>query len=579
MCFRFGQALILFLVLWLVVLLYLVFPLWKSSENEEKLVRAHNEIVRLSSENDELRDLLKNVQAHLDRVQKESKRRNSLKELNFKDADKEVDKDTKNVEKLRQKVSTIESGPTKHYELARRKIHRDVNEFWFYMRSRLEQVAKQSGGKHHDLGSMLNVTLSNGRDRYDAILKDLDMLAQNDGHAEWRLNESKALSAVVQNRLKSLQNPSDCRTAQKLVCNLNKECGYGCQIHHVVYCFIVAYGTERTLILRSSGWRYNKKGFEDVFLPLSEKCTAMLPGNHNYWPSPSSSVVKLPIIDLVSPRPKFLPPAIPRDLSERIIRLHGDPIVWWVSEFLRYILRPQPDTARMLEDMEKSLGFTKPIVGIHVRRTDKVGMEASFHPVEEYMKHVEEYYERLEIKDGKKIDERRVYVASDDAKVLSECRRKYPDFTFLGDSNAAQIAAESTRYTSSSLRGILSDIHLLSKSDYIVCTFSSQVCRIAYEMMQQNFVDAADRFKSLDDIWYFGGQDEHQQVAILDHSPQGSDEIEILKGDLIGVAGNHWDGFNKGHNHRSNRIRLYPEYKTIEKIKVVDFPNYAHVDL
>ena len=42
----------------------------------------------------------------------------------------------------------------------------------------------------------------------------------------------------------------------------------------------------------------------------------------------------------------------------------------------------------MLEDMEKSLGFTKPIVGIHVRRTDKVGTEAAFHPVEEYMKYV-----------------------------------------------------------------------------------------------------------------------------------------------------------------------------------------------
>ena len=38
-------------------------------------------------------------------------------------------------------------------------------------------------------------------------------------------------------------------------------------------------------------------------------------------------------------------------------------------------------------------------------------------------------------------------------------------------------------------------------------------------------------FQSLDDIWYFGGQDEHRQVSILDHSPQGRDEIEILKGD------------------------------------------------
>ncbi len=49
------------------------------------------------------------------------------------------------------------------------------------------------------------------------------------------------------------------------------------------------------------------------------------------------------------------------------------------------------------------------------------------------------------------------------------------------------------RYNANSLRGIISDIHLLSKTDYLVCTFSSQVCRIAYEIMQNYHVDAADR--------------------------------------------------------------------------------------
>ena len=32
--------------------------------------------------------------------------------------------------------------------------------------------------------------------------------------------------------------------------------------------------------------------------------------------------------------------------------------------------------------------------------------------------------------------------------------------------------------------------------------FITQVCRIAYELMQQHHVDASDRFKSLDDIWW-----------------------------------------------------------------------------
>ena len=48
------------------------------------------------------------------------------------------------------------------------------------------------------------MTLSNGRHHYNAILKDLDVLAENDGHAEWRVNEAKALSSIVQVRGHSL---------------------------------------------------------------------------------------------------------------------------------------------------------------------------------------------------------------------------------------------------------------------------------------------------------------------------------------------------------------------------------------
>ena len=120
---------------------------------------------------------------------------------------------------------------------------------------------------------------------------------------------------------------------------------------------------------------------------------------------------------------------------------------------------------------------------------------------------------------------------------------------------------------------------MLSRTDYLVCTFSSQVCRVAYEIMQNLKIDASDNFKSLDDIWYFGGQDEHQQVAVMEHKAGTREEIELKVGDVVGVAGNHWNGFNKGRNHRTNRIGLYPQYKTREKVKIVDFPTYAHVEL
>ena len=94
------------------------------------------------------------------------------------------------------------------------------------------------------------------------------------------------------------------------------------------------------------------------------------------WPgSPDTQVVELPIVDSVSPRPPYLPPAVPADLVDRIARLHGDPIVWWVSQFLKYMLRPQSHLRAMLQATEENFKFEHPIVGVHIRRTDKVSDE------------------------------------------------------------------------------------------------------------------------------------------------------------------------------------------------------------
>jgi hypothetical protein len=56
---------------------------------------------------------------------------------------------------------------------------------------------------------------------------------------------------------------------------------------------------------------------------------------------------------------------------------------------------------------------------------------------------------------------------------------RYPEYDILGDPNVAKTAAVSTRYSDTSLNGIILDIHFLSLCDYLVCTFSSQVCNVS----------------------------------------------------------------------------------------------------
>lgn len=74
-------------------------------------------------------------------------------------------------------------------------------------------------------------------------------------------------------------------------------------------------------------------------------------------------VVELPIVDSLHPRPPYLPLAIPEDLAQRLHRLHGDPSVWWVSQLVKYLIRPQAWLEKEIQDTTAKLGFSHPIIG------------------------------------------------------------------------------------------------------------------------------------------------------------------------------------------------------------------------
>ena len=59
----------------------------------------------------------------------------------------------------------------------------------------------------------------------------------------------------------------------------------------------------------------------------------------------------------------FMPMAIPEDLSERLIHLHGHPFVWFIGQLAKYFLRPQPWLNELFEKQYQAIQFQKPIVG------------------------------------------------------------------------------------------------------------------------------------------------------------------------------------------------------------------------
>ena len=482
------------------------------------------------------------------------------------------------------KNEEMKRAPTLNYELTRRRLRRDVNELWWYIRGMLERIQNEKGSNIEDL---LQQTLSNGQHRYSTLLVILEDLAFHDGYQNWRDTEHQLLSEMVQKRIYTLQNPQNCSNARYSVCRIDKGCGIGCELHHIVHCFIVSYATERTLIIDSRHWNYNKGGnggsFEDIFKPLSDSCVIDLNDKKSNiiasWPGrPDSRIVEIPFHHLMKPPPDYLPPSIPEDLADRLIRMHGNPIVWWIGQFFKYLLRPNEETFKLYTEAEKERDPSKPLVGVHIRRTDKIIAEAQYHSVDEYMVHVENYFQQQEIKYGFSASPKQVFIATDDSKVFTECRQKYPDYTFIGDESRAKSASVTSRFSLDSLKKTMVDIHMLSISDYIVCTFSSNLGRLAYEIQQQKYPDASWRVKSLDDIWYFAGGDNIDEV-ILPHVKNSPDEINLQKGDVINSLGNHWNGYSKGKIKKSNTVGMYPLYKTKRKIKIAKFPTYSHVKL
>ncbi|CAF4383577.1 unnamed protein product, partial [Rotaria socialis] len=311
--------------------------------------------------------------------------------------------------------------PSMEYEKLRRKIEMQARELTYFT---TDQLNKISGKLTDDDKQKWDNVILRFADQSRVLLASIRNITEVDGYQLWREREHASLSKLMQARLNSLQSPiKPCENVKRVTCNINKGCGYGCEIHHAMHCFHIAYAIGRPLILFSDGWRYNSGGFDQIFLPPSQNCTTSSATGASSWSNyETADVVEIPLIDNIYPRKDFMPMAVPEDIAERLIRLHGNPFVWFTGQLMKYLLRPQPWLKEFMEKKYESIKFEVPIVGVHVRRTDKVGSEAAFHDISEYMKHVEDYYIIYQYQNPNVNFTKRVFLATDEPAVFSDAR-------------------------------------------------------------------------------------------------------------------------------------------------------------
>ncbi|CAG5127662.1 unnamed protein product, partial [Candidula unifasciata] len=474
---------------------------------------------------------------------------------------------------------TSSNSLTYEMEHARRKAENTVTELWYFLDSIL--------GKSDTEKSQMPLKIPELRESLQGykrtLFGDFEKLRTANKADVYRNQRLQELGDLIQRRLEFLQNPTDCKTSKKLVCILSLPCGFACQIHHCLHCVISAYALGRSLVLKSRSSLYASESFDSVFEPMSSSCLAAQFNSTTKWPgtldykSSDNTIYLTSDQNYSPPHPAFLPPAVPADLAQELSILHGNPSAWWIGQLARYIFRLKPYLFEEVISRGKKFGFTNTIVGIHIRRTDKLIWEAASFPVEEYMYHVEEYYDQIErTQPG---ITRRVYLATDEPTVLSEAQKKYPNYTFINDFNGTRTATMTSRNSKESLHGIITDVYHLARCDYLVCTFSSNVCRLAYELMQTIQGDASRNVRSLDDVYFFHGQNDHVLTAVEAYRSNKTGHIELTPGDAISVAGNHWNGFSRGTNKRTSQTGLFPSYKAEDTVVAADMPTYPQVPL
>ncbi|CAM1304727.1 Uncharacterised protein r2_g1461 [Pycnogonum litorale] len=275
-------------------------------------------------------------------------------------------------------------------------------------------------------------------------------------------------------------------------------------IHLLFYCFHVGVMMNRTVVFDSKQWSYTTNGWQDVFEPPSKTC--LIYQRAVNWPGKSDSMVIkqawLPAATKWSEAEKWV---LPKHLIDEIKTVSSNPVAWWIGQIVKYLIKPNRIVKEMIRKRINTLPRRKLVVGIQVRRTDKAP-EADPTPVSKYFEKIDEFYAARNIIDYR---DRIVYLATEEITVWKDIREQFPSYKVFGDVDSTRMAnVDNTRYTVVSARQLIADLFVLSKSDFIVCTLSSNLCRLIYEILMSSGIDESDLSKhlvSVNGVWHYHG--------------------------------------------------------------------------
>ena len=106
-----------------------------------------------------------------------------------------------------------------------------------------------------------------------------------------------------------------------------------------------------------------------------------------------------------------------------------------------------------------------------------------------------------------------------------------------------------------------------------------QVCRAAYELMQTRHGDASERFKSLDDIYYFGGQRSHHLRMLENHRVVALNEMsDMQRLNESNIDMKRLKELRRELERRGKRGLNRQNYKTNQNVGSVDQQRFSQLE-
>ena len=280
-----------------------------------------------------------------------------------------------------------------------------------------------------------------------------------------------------------------------------EECGFGCKLDdYILIC--AKYAISKGYLFEFKNWGNDNDTLHEYgewntfFKPLS-----------NILEICKESELKELKDGMFQERPRMIGFWIPEIFEDRLNKLHNDSVLFFHGVLNRYLLRLNMKYRKQYELVRRTLtgrdDLNKPIIGVHVRRTDKI-MESNVYEWKNYidlMRYLLEY-------NGYNVDDGfYVFLATDDKEIVKtaivEDKNDELKIEFIWNKYSIDIddgIELKQRRTNNGLRSIVFDILLLSECDYFLGQDGSRVSRLVLELFAMRFPDYKQRMISLDAV-------------------------------------------------------------------------------